>query len=49
MSKPLFNCPKFRSRLYLQLLLQVKKQTKNIQIVQMETSQNNIKLASDKT
>ena len=49
MSKPLFNCPKFRSQLDLQLLLQVKKQTKNIQIVQMETSQNNIKLASDKT
>ena len=49
MSLPLFNCPKFRSQWDLQLQLQVKKQRKNIQIIQMETIHNKIKLASDKT
>ena len=49
MSSPVFNYPKFRSQWDLQLLLQVKKQTKNIQIIQMKTSHNKIKLAADKT
>ena len=48
MSLPVFNCPKFRSQWDLQLLLQFKKQTKNIQTIQMETSHNKIKLAADK-
>ena len=48
MSLPVFNCPKFRSQWDLQLLLQVKKKTKILQIIQIK-KYNKIKPASDKT
>ena len=48
MSLTVFNYPKFRSQWDLQLLLQVKKKTIILQIIQTK-NHNKIKLASDKT